>query len=241
MVKALCIMRISFHPAFILHQRPYRETSLLLDVLTQDYGRISLIARGVRTARSPLRGLLQPFNPLLLSWQGRTELMTLTSADLNLNGVPKQLQGTSLLGGFYLNEVLTRVLQKQDPHPQLYTIYQHTLIELQTAELQEKTLRVFEKKLLAELGYGLQLDQQNLDANKFYRYLPEQGFVLCNENEIDPQAMIFSGKSLLAINEEQFNDDDILRDAKRLMRLTLAPLLGSQPLHSRKLFMETKL
>jgi len=232
-------MRILLQPAFILHQRPYRETSLLLDLLTQDYGRISLIARGVRKPRSSLRGLLQPFNPLLVSFQGKSELMTLLTAEAN--GPPQKLVGTCLLAGFYLNEVLTRVLQKQDPHPELYTIYRDTLLELQRPALQEKTLRLFEKKLLAELGYGLALHQPNLDANKRYRYLPEHGFIACNENETEPHAMIFSGKSLLAMMLDNFDDEETLKDAKKLMRLSLAPLLGSKPLHSRKLFMETKL
>ena len=149
------------------------------------------------------------------------------------------LREACLLSGFYLNELLVRLLQKHDPHPQLYTIYRHTLLELHDAELQQKTLRLFEKKLLAELGYGLQLDQTQFEVGNHYRYFPEQGFVLCDEIETEPKYMIFSGENLLAIATEQFDDEATLKDAKRLMRLTLAPLLGPQPLQSRKLFMET--
>ncbi len=230
-------MRISLQPTFILHHRPYRETSLLLDVFTKEYGRIALIAKGVRKSRSALRALLQPFSPLLISWQGKTELMTLQVAESE--GLPIRLQGECLLSGFYLNELLIRLLQKQDPHPQLYTIYHHTLLELERAELQQKHLRLFEKKLLAEIGYGLQLQHTIPDgkaflADRFYRFYPEQGFELSPSNE--PEGMAFSGKNLLALAAEQLDDPDVLREAKRLMRMALSAILGPQPLHSRKLF-----
>jgi DNA repair protein RecO (recombination protein O) len=226
-------MRVIHQPAFILHYRPYRETSLLLDLLTQDHGRVALISRGVRKTRSPLKALLQPFNPLLVSWQGKTELMTLTAAEMN--GAPAQLRGDCLLSGFYLNELLVRLLQKQDPCPHLYRVYQNTLVELQADRLQQKTLRIFEKRLLEELGYGLQF--QSIVAEKYYQFNPEQGFELHN-HEVNNR--VFLGKSLLALADEQLNDPESLRDAKRLMRMVLAPLLGNQPLHSRKLFVEVE-
>lgn len=232
-------MRTSLQPAFVLHHRAYRETSLLLDLFTEAHGRISLIARGVRTHRSKLRSLLQPFIPLLISWQGKSELMLLNSAENN--GIPFQLQGDCLLSGFYLNELLVRVLQKQDPHPQLYTIYYNTLLELQTGQLLPQTLRLFEKKLLEELGYGLQLQRdfstgEALMAEQVYLFYPEQGFKRSVAGSVD--RMQFKGKSLLALAAEQLNDEECLRDAKRLMRVAFASLLGLQFLHSRKLFIE---
>lgn len=230
-------MRIQLQPAFILHHRPYRETSLLLDVFSQEHGRISLIAKGVRKNRSTWRGLLQLFFPLLLSWQGKTELMTLSGAEPQ--STPMQLQAGYLLSGFYLNELLMRLLPKHDPHPQLYTIYHHTLLELERGNSQQKHLRLFEKKLLEELGYGLQLkstipEDKAFQADRNYRFHPEQGFELCEDSE--NSVLIFSGKSLLALAAEQLDDAETLRDVKRLMRLALGTLLGSQPLHSRKLF-----
>ena len=232
-------MRISLQPAFILHQRPYRETSVLLDVLTQDYGRLSLIARGVRKERSRLRAILQPFIHLLISFQGKYELMTLVTAESS--GAPISLRRASLLSGFYLNELLVRVLQKQDAHRAIYTIYRDTLLELEQGELQQKTLRLFEKKLLIELGYGLRLQPEVFDPEKYYQFFYEQGLVACDEIITkERQSMIFSGKSLLAFAVEELNSEEILQDAKRLMRLALAPLLGSQPLHSRKLFIEVE-
>lgn len=234
-------MRIHLQPGFILHARPYRETSLLIDLFTQDHGRVGLIARGVRSGRSSLKALLQPFNPLLVSWQGRSELMTLSAAEMS--GLPISLAGDCLLSGFYLNEVLTRVLQKYDPNPKLYTVYHQTLVELQSQKLEQKTLRLFEKRLLEELGYGLQLEQEMstgkpLQAEEYYRFFPEQGFDTYHHEMDVPSALVFSGKSLIALANEQLDDPDCLRDAKRLMRLVLTPMLGSQPLHSRKLFIE---
>lgn len=234
-------MRISLQPAFILHHRPYRETSSLLDIFTAEYGRVSLIARGARTSRSRLRPLLQPFIPLLLSWQGRSELMTLVSAEAN--GASLQLRGDCLLSGFYLNELLVKVLQKQDSHPRLYTIYYQTLLELQGAKLQQKTLRLFEKKLLEELGYGLQLQHdfltgEELLAEEYYQFYPEQGFKryesFLSSAQVEERG--FKGKNLLALAKEQLDNEESLRDAKRLMRLALGSLLSFQPLYSRKLF-----
>jgi DNA repair protein RecO (recombination protein O) len=231
-------MRITLEPAFILHHRPYRETSMLLDLFSQEHGRISVVARGVRQSKSRLKSLLQAFVPILVSWQGKGELMTMLTAEPNEQ--PIRLTGECLFGGLYLNELLMRLLPKHDPHPQLYTIYKQTLLELQGAHLQQKTLRLFEKKLLEELGYGLQLKQDaagknNFAVENFYRFHPEHGFELCAEQRAIIAAD-FSGKSLLALAADELDDEVSLRDAKRLMRIAMAPLLGIQPLHSRKLY-----
>jgi DNA repair protein RecO (recombination protein O) len=252
-------MRISLQPAFILHHRPYRETSLIIDLLTQDHGRIAAVARGARGARSRTRALLQPFVPLIVSWQGKSELMTLGSVEPH--GVSLQAGGDSLLSALYINELLVRVLEKQDPHPKLYAVYHKTLLELHgifkasaldatfKAETQgyfiEKTLRIFEKKLLEELGYGLQLQYdiatgEPFNRGQFYCYYPEQGFKLNEETSPHREDFIFSGKSLLALAAEELDDLSCLRDAKRLMRFAFYPILGSKPLNSRKLFVEVK-
>jgi DNA repair protein RecO (recombination protein O) len=232
-------MRILLQPAFILHHRPYRETSLLLDVFTKEHGRVTLIARGVRNSKSKIKPLLQPFFPLLLSFQGKTELMTLNTAEPQ--NIPIPLQGECLLSGFYLNELLMRLLQKYDPHPQLYTIYHNTLLELGQQILHQKHLRLFEKKLLDELGYGLQLNHSIPDRKAFltdqlYRFYPEQGFMLYEGHENQPQGTIFSGKSLLNLAAEELNDENSLQEIKRLMRIAIGILLGQEPLQSRKLF-----
>ncbi len=232
-------MRIFLHPAFILHSRPYRETSVLLELLTHEHGRLSAIAKGVRTSRSQLKSLLQPFTPLLMSWQGKGELMTLIGAEAN--GCATPLKGDCLLSGLYLNELLMRVLPKFDAQPQLYTNYQNTLLELQGSRLEQKALRLFEKKLLEELGYGIPLNSvaktlTAFTAENYYRFHPEHGFEHCEADDKADMA-VFLGKSLLAIAAEQLQEENCLRDCKRLMRLALAPLLGQRPLQSRKLYL----
>jgi DNA repair protein RecO (recombination protein O) len=232
--------RVTLERAYVLHRRSYRETSFLLEVFTQQQGRFTVIAKGARNLRSALPGMLQPFIPLLISFAGRGELMTLVQAELN--GEVKPLQGECLFAGFYLNELLMCLLQKWDPHPNLYHIYVNTLKLLQHPPLQQKTLRLFEKNLLEELGYGLMptLDRlpQTFYANRFYRFTREQGFVLSEFSVSSATSNIFSGESLLALATGNLENEDSLRDAKRLMRFVLAPLLGERPLHSRRLFIK---
>lgn len=230
--------QITLQPAFVLHQRPYRETSLILDLFTEHHGRISAIARGVRQKRSRTRGILQLFVPLLISWYGKTELHTITSVEGN--GFFPFLKGDSLLSGLYLNELLMRALPKHDPHPKLYTFYQHTLVELCNNKMLEKTLRLFEKNLLIELGYALPLSHDisrvPLDETQHYYFHPERGFEIAGS--LENAMTVFTGSSLLAIANDHFEDATVLRDAKRLMRLALTPLIGPYPLQSRKLFLE---
>jgi len=226
-------MRILLQPAYILHHRPYRETSVLLELFTRDHGRLSAVARGVRQPRSRLRALLQPFLPLLVSWQqGQSELVTLTAAESPM--ATKWLQGECLLSGFYLNELLIRTVAKHDPHPELYTIYQNTLLELQERSALKKSLRLFEKKLLEQIGYGLTAEA--FEDHAYYQFHPETGFKRYQGDQ-DPAAIptLFSGKNLAAFFAEKDWDEKDLQMAKRLMRLVLAPLLGP-PLKSRQLF-----
>lgn len=232
--------RVALEPAYVLHRRPYRETSFLVELFTQQHGRLAVVARGVRKARSATQGLLQPFTPLLVSWSGKGELMTLTDVELGGEAIP--LQGECLFAGFYLNELLIGLLQKWDAHPQLYTFYQATLVALQkTPTLEQKSLRIFEKYLLDELGYALfpAVGSEDLfELDKYYRFVPEHGFVISElGEEAKGGAYIFLGKSLIAIASNDWQDEVCLQDAKRLMRLVLMPLLNGRPLHTRKLFM----
>jgi len=237
--------RITLQPAYVLHRRVYRETSFLVELFTPEHGRLTVIARGVRKPRSSSPGLLQPFVPLLVSWAGKGELMTLSHVEAN--GVMKHLQGECLFAGFYLNELLMCLLQKWDAHPGLYSAYEKAISALQTTILEQKTLRSFEKYMLEELGYGL-LPKSDVSlhnafsSDKFYRFIPEHGFVLCGET-VDAgnstnKGNIFSGKNLIAIAKEDWQDEACLFDAKRLMRFVLAPLLGARPIYSRQLFMQ---
>lgn len=215
--------------AYILHRRPFRETSMILDVLTREQGRISLIAKGVRTSRSKWRSVLQPFSPLLISWRGKTELMTLLTAESQGHSV--FLQGDCLNAGFYLNELLIKLFQKCDPHPALFDAYESTIQQLASHTLNQKILRLFEKKVLEESGYGLQF--KDIKSDMYYRFYGDVGFMQC---ELSNDIHIFSGTSLLALSSENLNDIKILKDAKRLLRLALAHILGSASIQSRKLF-----
>lgn len=228
--------RIELTPTYILHSRPFRDTSLLLDLFTQQYGLISVVARSARGSKSRYQGQLQLFTPMLVSWTGAHELKTL--GNVELNGMPIQLNQKPLFCGFYLNELLMRLLHKEDSHPALFDFYHQSLCRLEKNDLIPVVLRLFEKKLLNELGYGLPLEQEAKSREKihpdcFYRYEHQHGFILCEQNDA---SLIFSGSDLMLIAEEKFDNDAILQTAKRLTRTAIQHLLGNKKLHSREFF-----
>ncbi|OGT58699.1 MAG: DNA repair protein RecO [Gammaproteobacteria bacterium RIFCSPHIGHO2_12_FULL_42_10] len=231
--------RVNLQPAYVLHRRSFRETSFLVELFTIEYGRVTVMARGAHKAKSQVPGLLQSFMPLLVSWSGRGELTTLTRVEAKQYAV--RLQGDCLFAGLYLNELLMRLLHKWDTHTELYKIYGKTIEILQTPPLLQKTLRSFEKSLLEILGYGIlsQSDRsivQRFLPDQFYRFIPGSGFLLSETEEtFSAGPNVFSGKNLLAIAAEDWRDNSILSDAKRLTRFALAPLLGNQPVYSRTL------
>jgi DNA repair protein RecO (recombination protein O) len=226
-------------PAYILHTRPFRDSSLLIDAFTETHGRISLIAkaaRGIRNKNSRFKGLLQAFVPLLLSWRGKTELLNLLNAESN-GVILSSLNGKLLICGLYLNELLIRLLYRYDPHPTLFQAYHFTLLTL--AKNPNVALRLFEKQLLAELGYALHLHEdsqtrQTILADRYYQFIPSQGLVKCLNTSMH-KTSIFSGSSLLAIHYEQWQTSDQLQDAKRLFRLALHYLLEGKNIRSREL------
>ena len=233
-------MQTLLTPAYVLHRRLYRETSFLVELFSEQHGRLTVIAKGVRKARTSTPGLLQAFMPLLVSWNGKGELKVLTQVELN--GTANHLQGNCLFAGLYINELLMCLLQKWDAHHYLYRIYADTIRALQTQQLSEGILRSFEKVLLEELGYGLlpisdELLHKTFSADKYYRFTSEQGFTICEEVNAYTAANVFSGKSLIAMAKEDWREETSLRDAKRLIRYVLSPLLGARPIHSRRLFM----
>lgn len=235
--------RVLLAPAYVLHRRAYRETSFLVELFSQEHGRLTVIARGARKARSAAQGLLQPFVPLLVSWSGKGELMTLSHVEAA--GIIQPLRGEVLFTGFYLNELLMALLERFDAHPMIYAQYAKALTKLAEQGLSEPILRSFEKQLLEELGYGLlpksPVSLHNMfSPERYYRFVPEQGFVPSETGGTGSQASaIFSGKSLLAIAAEDWTADS-LQDAKRLIRIVLTPLLGAKQIHSRRLFMMDK-
>ena len=228
--------RIMLEPAYILHRRPYSNTSLIVDLFTLNHGRLSAIARSARGLKSRYKGKLELFTSMLVSWTGRGELKAL--GNVELKGAPLLLEGESLLCGFYLNELLMRLLHCDDAHPALFNIYDQTQQQLADRARLQVHLRCFEKKLLHELGYGLPLVREvetglPIHPDQSYQYIPDRGFRGCSPS--DTQAVIFSGKSLVALQQEQFNDEQSLKEVKRLMRMVLARHLGERPLKTREL------
>ena len=230
-------MRVYQEPAFILHASGYRETSLLLEVYSRHYGRIGLVARGARRAQRAGRALLTPFLSLLINWSGKGELATLTGVETESAAI--RLERDALFCGLYLNELLVRLLHRHDPHEALYDIYQSTLVRLLDPDHVMQTLRLFEKHLLQELGYGLVLEHE-INGNSpivpdlVYDYVPERGPVTIGDREM--LGVKIRGATLLALAAECITDVEMLRESKNLMRACLAPHLGDRPLHSRKLF-----
>ena len=220
-------------PAWILHHYPYRDSSLLLEVFSREHGRLGLVARGARTSKSRWRGMLQAFRPLLLSWSQRGELGTLTGAE-PCAGIA--LPGTrNLMSAWYLNELLMRLLTRHDPHPRLFAAYEQALLALDVAE--QPTLRVFEKHLLQELGYGLLLDNEAesglpVVADALYEYRLQSGPVACDVRRDD--GVFLHGSSLLALHAERLDDVTACQEVKHLMRAVLSLYLGSRPLRTRE-------
>jgi DNA repair protein RecO (recombination protein O) len=224
--------------AYVLHTRLYRDTSLLVEFFAEELGRLTAVARGARGQKSPFRGVLQPFNRLLIDTVGKHELQTLRQAEPVAPVQPLKQQ--ALFCGFYLNELLMRVLIRHDPYPELFHAYANTLVKLGDHNPQT-ILRIFEKKLLRELGYGLQVSHEYQTQNlvrpdQWYYYDPEQGVTKMTHQQQQSHGHIFVGQSLLDLAQEQWGDANSLHDAKRLMRLALAPWLGNKPLKSRELF-----
>jgi len=231
-------MRVNLQPAYVLHRRPYRDSSMLLEVLTAEHGRISLVARGARRkSRGGGGALLQPFIPLLLSFSGRTELKNLNATEAA--GRPLVLVGERMFSGLYLNELMVRMLHRYDPHPQLFAAYAATVDALARGDQIDDALRRFEFALLTELGYGfeLELDGRSGEAvlpQAWYHYHPDHGLVASGP-VADAAQPAFRGADLLAIAANDFSGA-AGPTAKRLLRLVLALHLGDTPLRSRELF-----
>lgn len=238
--------------AFVLHSYPYRESSLLLETFTRQHGRVSMIARGARRPRSALRGLLLAFQPLALSWFGKGEVRTLKGAEWQ--GGLALLQGEALMCGFYLNELLMRLLPREDPHEALYERYRRVLAMLSApvfgplAEPQpaplpsQAVLRSFEKALLAELGYAMSLEHEGssgraLEPEALYSYDPERGPIEIADAESAPEPHL-RGRTLLAMARDDYSEAETLVQAKALMRLLINHRLDYQPLRSRRIFRE---
>lgn len=242
---------MQLQPAYLLHSRPFRDTSLLLECLTRDYGKINLIARGARSAKSRSRGLLQPFVPLQIGFGGKSDLKTLYQVEI-ADHIPV-FKGRQLFGALYLNELLVRLVQGHDADQELFTIYQKTLDTLRTAGAEfEPVLRNFELALLEALGYGFPLDHDvhsgdPIDENRSYYFIRESGFTAAIDMHAsdgfhnDAANRSYPGKVICNMAKRDFSDEQTRIMAKHLLREVLAAYLGERPLKSRQLFPVTRL
>ena len=230
--------RIQNEPSWILHHRPFRDSSQILDILSRDHGRLALVAKGSRGAKSKLRGILRPFLPLQLSWVIRSDLGTLTGAEMD--GAPLSLTGDALLSGYYVNELILKLLHRHDPQPEIFSAYGKTIERLAGSRDVAPQLRQFEIELLRMLGYALNLDhdtekQEPLKPRQKYEYRAEQGPVPVGDRE---GPMIFTGADFDAIRNQQFSDRVVLKNAGRLLRHVIAYHLDGKELKSRKVLID---
>ena len=223
--------RVALTPAYILHHRPYRDTSRILEVLTREHGRLSVFARGVRGPHARLAAALQPFQLLLLSFSGRGEAAQLTGAESAKHETP--LPPSALLAAFYLNELLLKLTLRHDPVPEVFDHYQQALSSLREGAVLQPTLRIFEKRLLQALGYGIELSQahsgQPVEPQDFYQFRPAQGLFPA----LAGAAGAISGRSLLGLAQEHLEDEGTQDDARRLLQAALAHCLEGRELSTR--------
>lgn len=225
-----------WHRGFVLHRREYSETSLLVDFFTEEHGRMTLLAKGARRPRSPLKAVLQPFTPLLLRWTGKGELKTLTKAEPASLTLP--MSTLALYSGFYVNEVVARILENQTAYPELFQHYLRCVTQLATEPAQiEPILRTFEFRMLQAVGYGVNFANcaatgEAVDPRMTYQFRENEGFIasLLQNN------YTFLGKDLLAFAALDFSEKSTQQAAKRFTRIALKPYLGPAPLKSRELF-----
>ncbi len=227
--------RVLHQESYILHTRPYSESSLLIDAFSRNYGRVSLLAKGVRRVKSKLRGIIRPFQPLLMSWSGKGELQTLTGVESTF--AIRAFAQSGWLSGCYMNELLIKLLHKYDPHEQLFDHYNDTLQLLHDGKSPQVVLRLFEKRLLTEIGYGMVLthDVKNNSPvleDKLYRYYPDSGPTISDGTDLD-SAWIVGGSTLIALENEKFSDSRQLLQSKYLMRALLNQSLQGRKLNCR--------
>jgi len=231
--------RIAEQPAFVLHSYAYRETSLIIDVFSRDHGRLALVAKGAKRPHSALRGVLQTFQPLSMSWSGKSEMRTLTGAEWVGGMLP--LTGDALLCGFYVNELLVKFCAREDAHPQLFHHYVVTLTRLAHDEPPVQVLRSFERVLLRETGYAMALDRtvarKPVTPEGRYVFDPERG-VREAASELPAHWPVVSGQTLLDMERDDYHRAQTVAQSKTLMRFLLNTYLGGAPLATRQILLD---
>jgi DNA repair protein RecO (recombination protein O) len=232
--------RADHEAGYVLHTYPYKETSLIVEAFTRRHGRVALLARGARRPRSAMRGVLLAFQPLRLGWSGSAELATLVSAEWG-GGLPpafRPLAGRALMCGFYLNELILRLLPREDPHEALFDAYGDALARLSAGDAFPAVLRSFEKRLLAELGYAPLFDRDAMTGAPIepagsYVYEPDRGPVRASHGDL-----LISGRTLLDLAADDYTRSETRDEARHLMRALIGQRLHGQVLHTRSVLME---
>ena len=233
-------MRVHQQQAYILLNRPYSETSWIVEIFSRDHGRLALMAKGARRIKSQLKGVLLPFQPVLLSWSGKGEIPTLTAAEIDqavYNLIDHELRGDALVCGFYCNELIATLLHRHDPHKQLYKAYHHTIMTLNSAKAEDSladALRDFEKKVMKETGYEVSFEfeadsKTPIDPVAYYRFQANQGFVRTQASQVGA----ICGDLILSMSTKTASNSIL---GKHLMRDILNQTLGSRKIVSRELF-----
>src|SRR5512141_2483082 len=224
-------VRVDHQPGFVLHSYPWRETSLVVEFLSRDFGRVALVARGAKRPTSHFRGLLSPFNPLAVGWSGRNDIKMLVRADW-LGGM-QPLRGDALLAAFYANELLVRMLARLDPHERLFGSYVALLQALSHETRHDTALRIFELDLLQDIGYEVPLDRcadgEPIDADATYLFGIGQGAQRLERGDADDGSQV-TGRTLLAMAAREFDDERVAAEAKGLLRRVIRYHLGAKPL-----------
>lgn len=227
---------------YVLHSYPYQETSLIIEIFTREFGRVAMVAKGAKRPHSPLRSVLMPFHALTLDWSGRAELKTLRTAEWR--GAFRLLAGRALICGFYLNELLLKLLHRDDPHEALYDAYEQTLQALLAQGDHAAVLRTFERRLLGELGYALILDRdaeslQPLRPDQRYHYVIGRGPIAVEHAARDNgSGLELLGQTLIDMHDDHYASPQTQQQSKGLMRHVIGHYLCNQTLHSRQLLMD---
>lgn len=239
-MAAVATHRQDQQPVFVLHTYPFKETSLVVELFSRNFGRIAAVAKGARRPRSSMRGMLQAFQPLLATWSGKNELRTLHALEWGEGLL--LLPGQALMCGFYLNELLLRLLAREDEHGALFDYYAQTLRLLAASRENAVILRRFELKLLQAMGYAVPLTHdergQALQPEQLYCYVPERGACPLADREAARSGVQLTGRALLAMASDDYSAAQTQQQSKQLMRLLLGHYLGEKPLHTRQFLMD---
>jgi DNA repair protein RecO (recombination protein O) len=234
------ITRQDNQPVYVLHTYPFKETSLVVELFARDFGRVAAIAKGARRPRSAMRGMLQSFQPLVGAWSGKLELKNLRSLEWDAGLLV--LQGEALMCGFYMNELLLRLLPREDAHETLFDYYGQALRTLTLGKDLATALRRFELRMLQEMGYAVPLERDEhevpIEAARDYCYIAERGACSPSSRQNGLQFCQISGKTLLDMVRDNYTDPQTQQQSKQLMRALLAHYLGDKPLYTRQLLID---